>query len=114
MLSMLVVIATADAKKPKEPPPPPDGWDRQPTPKGECNTPLTYTMFDYLDIGKSWQRAIPLCKGNKAHIVATAKDRYRISDTGAWINVEGDTAQRATQADFPCNIEGCFVGMLVG
>jgi hypothetical protein len=81
--------------------------------KGECMQPLTYTMFDYLDIGKSWQRPLPMCKGDKAHIIATAKDRYRVTDTGAWINVQG-TGEKAIGAEFPCNIEGCFVGMLVG
>lgn len=80
---------------------------------GECMQPLTYTVFDYLDIGRSWQRPIGVCKGDKAHIVATTKDKYRISDDGAWINVEGN-GEKATGADFPCNIEGCAVGMLVG
>lgn len=81
---------------------------------GECMQPLTYQLFDYLDLGKSWQRPITLCKGDKAHIVATTKDRYRVSDDGPWINVEGDTANRATSSDYPCNLEGCFVGTLVG
>jgi hypothetical protein len=80
---------------------------------GECLQPLTYTLFDYLDIGKTWQRPIGLCKGDKAHIVASAKDRYRTSDAGAWITVEGD-GTKATSAEYPCNIEGCMGGMLVG
>lgn len=81
---------------------------------GECIQPLTYTLFDYLDIGRTWQREVGLCKGDKAHVVASAKDRYRISDTGAWMTVEGDPSQKAVGAEYPCNIEGCFVGMLVG
>ncbi|MES2643780.1 MAG: hypothetical protein V4850_30110 [Myxococcota bacterium] len=81
---------------------------------GECIQPLTYTLFDYLDIGRTWQREVGLCKGDKAHVVASAKDRYRISDTGAWMTVEGDPSQKAVAAEYPCNIEGCFVGMLVG
>jgi hypothetical protein len=81
---------------------------------GECMQPLTYTVFDYLDLGRSWQRPIGMCKDDKARIIATAKDKYRISDNGAWINVEGDTSQKATGAEWPCNIEGCYVGMLVG
>jgi len=80
---------------------------------GECLQPLTYTLFDYLDIGKSWQRPVGLCKGDKAHVVASAKDKYRITDTGAWITVEGD-GTKATSAEFPCNLEGCTGGMLVG
>ncbi len=81
---------------------------------GECMVPLTYTVFDYLDLGRSWQLPIGLCKGDKARIIASSKDRYRISDSGAWLNVEGDVAQKATGAEYPCNIEGCNVGMLVG
>jgi hypothetical protein len=82
--------------------------------EGECTSPpLTYTVFDYLDIGKSWQRPIGLCQGDKARIVATTKDKYRISDSGAWINVEGN-GTRAAGADWPCNLEGCTEGMLVG
>ncbi|MDP2305220.1 MAG: hypothetical protein Q8P18_04255 [Pseudomonadota bacterium] len=81
---------------------------------GECIQPLTYTLFDYLDIGRTWQREIGLCKGDKAHVIASAKDRYRISDSGAWLTVEGDVTQKAVAAEYPCNIEGCFVGMLVG
>lgn len=80
---------------------------------GECLQPLTYTMFDYLDIGHGWQRPLTLCKGNRAHIVGSAGDKYRITDGGPWINVEGDKTQKATSADYPCNIEGCFVGALV-
>ncbi len=81
--------------------------------EGECLQPLTYTLFDYLDIARTWQRPITLCQGDVAKITATIKDRYRISDKGEWINVEG-TAEKAIGADYPCNIEGCMVGMLVG
>lgn len=81
---------------------------------GECMQPLSYTLFDYLDLGTSWQRPVQLCKGDRAHIFATVKDRYRISDDGPWINVEGDKSQKATASEYPCNIEGCYVGMLVG
>lgn len=81
---------------------------------GECTSPpLTYTVFDYLDLGKSWQLARGVCKGDKVHIIATEKDKYRIDDKGAWINVMGN-GEKAVAAEYPCNIEGCMVGMLVG
>ena len=32
---------------------------------GECNHPLDYTMFDYLDIGTGWQRPLKICKGDR-------------------------------------------------
>jgi hypothetical protein len=44
---------------------------------GECLTPLVYTKFDYLDIGKSWQRPVGLCKGDKAHVVASVSPALR-------------------------------------
>jgi len=81
---------------------------------GECLRPLTYTLFDYLEIGIGWQRPIQICKGDRAHISATEKDRYRVSDKGPWINVEGDKEQKVTASDMPCNIEGCYLGTLVG
>ena len=82
--------------------------------EGDCTQPLTYTMFDYLDIGNSWQRPITLCKGDRAHISATASDKYRITDKGDWITAAGVPGANAIEADYPCNIEGCLVGMLVG
>lgn len=82
--------------------------------EGQCTRPLTYTMFDYLDIGNSWQRPITLCKGNRARISATASDKFRITDTGEWITAAGTPGANAITAEFPCNIEGCLVGMLVG
>lgn len=82
---------------------------------GDCKTPaMTYTLFDYLDINKGWQRPIPMCKGDKAKIWATTADKYRLSDSAPWITAEGDPNQRATTTEYPCNIEGCYVGMLVG
>ncbi len=81
---------------------------------GECVKPLDYTMFDYLEITSGWQREVSMCKGNKAHIIATTRDRYRISASGPWINADGDPAILATGPDWPCNMEGCFGGMLIG
>ncbi len=80
---------------------------------GECMSPLIDTMFDYLEISRPFFRSVTVCKGDRVRISATVKDRYRIADKGEWITVEG-TAEKATAADMPCNIEGCNVGMLVG
>jgi hypothetical protein len=82
---------------------------------GDCAHPLTYTKFDYLDIGKGWQMETPMCKGNKAHISGTTQDKYRITDAGPWITVAGDPAVRSIEAQYPCNAdEKCFAGMLLG
>lgn len=89
------------------------GLPRQLT-AGECLTPFDYTMFDYLDIGTGWQRTLPICKGDKIEITGSVKDRYRLSEGGPWINVEGDPAQpTAGNQDYPCNQEGCLAGMLI-
>lgn len=80
---------------------------------GECNHPLDYTMFDYLDIGTGWQRPLRICKGDRIRITGTLNDQYRLSDESPWITVEGDAAQPTTGAEWPCNLEGCFAGMLV-
>lgn len=80
---------------------------------GECNHPLDYTMFDYLDIGTGWQRPLRICKGDRIRLTGTLNDQYRLSDESPWITVEGDPAQPTTGAEWPCNLEGCFAGMLV-
>jgi hypothetical protein len=80
---------------------------------GECLQPLSYTLFDYLDINSGWQRPVGLCKGDRAHILTTVKDRYKLSKEAAWITSEGN-GEKAVAAEYPCNIEGCFVGMVVG
>ena len=80
---------------------------------GECSSPLVDTMFDYLEITRPWFRSVTVCKGDRIHINATMKDRYRIAEKAEWITVEG-TGEKAIGADYPCNIEGCMVGMLVG
>ncbi len=80
---------------------------------GECNKPLAYTTFDYLDIGTGWQRPVSMCKGDVAHVFGTTSDRYRVSDKGEWMTIEG-SKEAAIGNDWPCNIEGCTVGKLVG
>jgi len=79
---------------------------------GECRTPFDYTMFDYLDIFKDWNRTVPICEGNKVRITATLNDKYRVRDNGPWINAAGDPdVSTAGSEEFPCNMEGCFEGM---
>ncbi len=80
---------------------------------GECNHPLDYTMFDYLDIGSGWQRPLKICKGDRIRISGSAKDQYKLTDGGPWINVEGDPAQLSTGSEWTCNIECCKAGMLI-
>ena len=81
---------------------------------GKCTTPLDYQLFDYLDIGGGWQQSVPGCEGNVVRLSGTTNDKYRISDGGDWINVEGDLGQPATGAEYPCNLDGCYVGQLIG
>ncbi|NOY27334.1 MAG: hypothetical protein GXP62_15815 [Oligoflexia bacterium] len=80
---------------------------------GECKKPLDYTMFDYLDIGTGWQRPLSICQGERVRVSGTATDKYRITEDGPWITVEGDPDQPAMGTDLPCNIEGCLKGQLI-
>lgn len=80
---------------------------------GQCLTPLDYTMFDYLEIDTAWQRPLRICKGNKVKVWATTQDKFRLTDKGPWITVEGDPSQPTIGGEWPCNIEGCKAGMLV-
>lgn len=83
--------------------------------EGDCTKPLTYTLFNYLDIGSGWQQPIPMCKENRAHIFATASDKYRITDNGPWITAAGDPAIRSIDPQYPCHDnENCFAGQLIG
>ena len=82
---------------------------------GECLTPIRDQFFHYLELGQHWFWELPICSGNVVEIKATASDRYRISEKGDWINVEGH-ADLSTVLDtsFPCNETGCVAGQLVG
>ena len=55
-----------------------------------------------------------MCQGDRVIIKASRSDRYRITNDGEWMNVEGDLTQVATDPSLPCNMEGCYVGQLVG
>ena len=81
--------------------------------EGECLTPWDFTMFDYLDINTGWQRVMPICKGNKVRVSGTVKDKYRLTEKGAWITVEGDKSKPTVGGDHPCNQEGCHEGQLL-
>ncbi|MGC6492285.1 MAG: hypothetical protein ACON5B_05530 [Myxococcota bacterium] len=79
---------------------------------GECRKPLDMTMFDYLDIGRGWQFNAAVCDEDRIRITASSQDLYRVQDKGPWINAEGDRDQMAT-SEYPCSIEGCYVGQLI-
>jgi len=83
--------------------------------EGECLNPLTYTLFDYLDLGAPFHLVVSLCAEDVALITATAADKFRIEDDGPWITAAGDQ-DRPTHAEagYPCDMEGCFAGMLMG
>lgn len=83
--------------------------------EGECLLPLTYTVFDYLEIGGSWQMSVPVCANDVALITGTSADKYRITNDGPWINVEGVPGTESPNGDqWPCTLESCREGMLIG
>ena len=81
---------------------------------GDCKSPpLNYTLFDYLDVGKGWQIPAPVCAGDRVLVKGSTIDYYRVSDDGPWINVAGDLENRAMSDEYPCTLEGCYVGSLI-
>ena len=81
--------------------------------EGECKTPFDYTMYDYLDIGKSWHIPLSICREDTVRIKASSNDFYRVRDDGPWINVDGDSSENTIGTDYPCNLEGCKRGQLI-
>lgn len=82
---------------------------------GECPTPPhRNTLFDYLDIGYGWQIPVSMCEGDTAIITGTLNDKYRVSDDGDWITVEGVPGAPAMGDDYLCTTENCLEGMLIG
>jgi len=81
--------------------------------QGVCRRPLDDTMFWYLDIGAGWQFSASICEDDVVEITATASDKYRVDDGGPWINADGDTSKPAVGQEYPCNLEGCYVGQVV-
>ena len=82
--------------------------------EGECRGGLEDTLFYYLEIDGGWQLDVPVCEGMSFLIRATERDKYRITEDGPWINVDGDPDQLTMGLDdWPCNMEGCYAGMLM-
>ncbi len=81
--------------------------------KGECLRPLDVTMYDYLSLGGGWQFRAGVCEGDGVEITASEMDKYRVRDGGPWVNAVGEEGNQATGSDYPCTIEGCFVGTLI-
>lgn len=81
--------------------------------EGECpHPPLDYTMYDYLNINSDWQFTGRVCKGDRIKIKGSEMDYYQLEAKGPWVNAMGD-ATKATASPYPCNVEGCFAGMLI-
>lgn len=82
---------------------------------GDCRSaPMTYALFDYLDIGQTWQIPCDVCEGDVVRIKGSSIDFYKTSDSGPWINVAGDVeGTDSLPDDIPCNLEGCFNGTLI-
>jgi len=82
--------------------------------EGDCKwPPLRYQQHDYLEVDQGWQFEGRVCKGDRIRIEVSALDYYRVSDSGPWINAEGDTSQQALGENYACTIEGCYVGTVI-
>lgn len=82
--------------------------------EGECpHAPLNYQLFDYLDIGRSWQIPAGVCRDDEIKVSASLNDYYRITEDGPWINAEGVPGSTSAGADVPCTEPDCTLGMVV-
>ena len=82
--------------------------------EGECYNGLSYTLFQWLEITDSWQEERPVCPDDHIRISGSVKDRYRVSNDGPWITVEGDPNKPTVGLeDYPCSRDGCLEGMLI-
>ena len=76
--------------------------------------PLSGYSDGQLEIDMDFANAFPICKGDVIKIAGSINDQYRISDSSEWININGDlNSPSLGNAELPCNIEGCFDGMLI-
>ena len=80
---------------------------------GECYTHFHDTVLDYLNITTAFENSFGICGGDIIRISGTSKDQYRINNDASWINVEGDKNAPSLGSELPCNIEGCYNGMLI-
>ena len=79
---------------------------------GDCNTPFDSLIKIDLNIGVDFEYDFSVCKGDIVNI-SGSQDQYRVSPSGKWITVAGDTEESAFGSELPCNVEGCFNGMLI-
>ncbi len=81
---------------------------------GECYNHFLDTVLDDFQIDQSFANPFPICKGDRIRISGSSQDQFRITDSGSWITIAGDLESPSLgKVDIPCNIEGCFDGMLI-
>ena len=82
---------------------------------GECRTHFLDTVMDTdFSIVSNFDNSFPVCEGDKLRIFGSTSDQFRISPDGEWISIAGDQNNSSLgKENYPCNIEGCFDGMLI-
>lgn len=79
----------------------------------ECDRPLDYTLFWYLDVDQPWQGKASVCDDDVVRITASAQDLYKLSAKGAYISAAGDTSTLSSGSNDPCATEQCHPGQLL-
>lgn len=84
----------------------------------DCSHPSFTLITQYLEVNQRWQLETPLCKEEVVLIRAnsgeyTVEAKPAEKDT-VWITSEGDVTQPTRAAPYPCQVEGCFKGQLLG
>ena len=81
---------------------------------GECRTHFLDTVMDTdFSIVSNFDNLFLSAK-DKLRIFGSTSDQFRISPDGEWISIAGDQNNSSLgKENYPCNIEGCFDGMLI-
>ncbi len=81
--------------------------------EGKCQGGLAGTMYNYLELGMSWQFEAPICKDETVQVTASSNDFYRTSNDGPWVNADGNKEKSAAGGNYLCATESCYDGQLV-
>ena len=91
--------------------------------RGRCEPQLYNPYSQNVLVNVDWQGDLKLCAGQVADIkVSEARYTLKAPKAGEpipdeetqWITPAGDTSVSVEEGPYPCKVEGCFAGMLIG
>lgn len=86
--------------------------------KGRCNPQLYGLYSKNLSVTESWQGGLTLCTGQAVKI-KMSEGKYTIypeveGQETRWMGASGDPETSLDTGSYPCTVEGCAPGMVVG